>query len=387
MLRNPVVTGVGLVSVLGSDPEVLLDPDKTPIRWDAELISAAHVVDMEPSRFFSAKSTRRVEKYGLFVMVAAARALRSAELLDPDSRSPDRIGLLLSTDYGPSDTVTRYMKQLLAGGVESVSPNLFSQTVMNVALGYPSVELGLRGVSSLIQGNDSMWFAVRHIQTGQADVVLCGGVDVLNRYTFEAYKAMGLVAQTPSACRPRDNASEGMTMGEGCCLLVLESEEHAISRGCRPLARVAGIGSMSDRSRPLFLGHKDSEGTGIEGAIKRSLTAARSGPEQIDAVFGCANGVVALDIAERAALARSFGEHLVGLPVETIKARTGECFQASWMMTVAQAVLSLDASLVSGMTIDGAPIIARANPHIVLCNGVSTNGANTSAVLEAWSTR
>lgn len=383
-LSTVVVTGIGLVSALGSDPAALVDPARRPAEWDAEMVSAARVTSLEPREYFSPRVIRRIEDYSLFAMVAVARALESAGLIEADARSPERVGLLLSTDYGPSDTVTRYMKQLLRDGAKGVSPNLFSQTVMNVALGYPSVEFDLRGVSSLIQGNDAMWFATRHIETRQADVVLCGGLDVLAQHTFEAYRAVGLVADRPDSCLPRDPHSRGLTMSEGCCILVLESVEHALKRGRTPLARVAGIGSTSDRTRRLFIGHKDAAGSGIAGAVARALAAARLEPKRIDAVFGCANGVPALDAAERAALADMLSDRLADLPVSSVKGRTGECFQAGWMMTAAEAVLSLDSAVSPATTIDGDRARTRAHPRFALCNGTSTNGANTSVVFESW---
>lgn len=174
------------------------------------------------------------------------------------------------------------------------------------------------------------------IRLGRADAALAGGADAFGQDTFTGFNAMRSAA--PTACRPFSANREGLVIGEGSGVLVLEARETALARGARPLAFVAGTG-LSDDAHHITA--PDPEGRGAEAAMRAALEDAGRRPEQIDYINAHGTGTPQNDRMETLAIKRVFGARAPRLPVSSIKAAVGHCMGAAGAVEAAASVLSL----------------------------------------------
>lgn len=399
--KRVVVTGIGIVSSLGyglAGFKRNIDCRRTGLQ-KAKRINTSNtkakytgeIVDYEPEKIFAPKSIRRINRFSLLAMGAIKFAIDDGMLSIP-YHYPEGIGLILSSDYGPSQTVNDYMVDLFAYGPTGVSPTLFSQTVMNVAIGYISTKFGLKGISSLIQGADGILFAYEHLRSGEAQVILTGGVDELTQNTFESYDFCGYLApgeeNGSGLCRPLDKQRKGTILGEGGCVFVLEEYEQAEKAGKNIYGEIAGIGISTDQKNDLFITEKSDNGLGLQLAMERAMENAKLKKEEIDCIISCANGSFEVDQAELNALRNVFGHNLHSKWIICGKSYYGECFHASAFFNQTLALLSLKEGVVfptinvknseEGLRIPTKKISQKID--YVLCNNIYSNGTNISII-------
>jgi 3-oxoacyl-[acyl-carrier-protein] synthase II len=397
--RRVVITGIGIVSPIGCDLQSFIESveekeagfDK-PDTIETEATKAkycAQIRNFHPEKLISQKSMRRINRFGQMTLYASKLALEDAEIPVPYPE-PEKAGLILSSDYGPSKTVNDYMKSLCLYGPSEVSPTLFSQTVMNVAVGFVSIECKLKGVSTLIQGCDGMLFAYEHIRSGDLPLILAGGVDELIPNTFESYDIYDFLAKEPQESIPMGKNSTGTVLGEGACILILEDYEHAKANHHDIYCEIAGIGVSSDMKNDIFITQKSDGGAGMQTAMERAIENAGIRADQIDGIYSCANGSPELDNAECAALNQVFGKELKSKFVVCGKSYYGECFQASNFFNVALACCGIKNHCVYPNKTGSNPLNNITLPEekvqrgvsYVLCNCICMNGTNVSVILK-----
>nr|HRC87938.1 beta-ketoacyl-[acyl-carrier-protein] synthase family protein [Thermoanaerobaculia bacterium] len=190
--------------------------------------------------------------------------------------------------------------------------------------------------STLSVGQAADW-----LRCGLADVVVTGGSDSLARLTYAGFNSLRAV--DPEPCRPFDRERNGLTLGEGAGILVLEREEHARRRGARWYARIAGYGATSDAYHMTA-----PEPTGEAGAraLSAALRSARVDPSEVDYINAHGTATPHNDRAEAAAIHRVFGERAKSLPTSSIKSMVGHCLcsagaveAVATCLTVARGVL------------------------------------------------
>jgi 3-oxoacyl-[acyl-carrier-protein] synthase II len=350
--RRVVVTGLGAVTPLGGDvattwqrllagehgcrPITAFATEGHPVRIGCE------AWEFEPERWLDRRALHRTDRFTQLA-VAAARMAEADARLDV-SRDGDRIGASIATAQGGVASLAACCE-----GADSarIHPSLVTAFMPNMAAGWVSMQLGLRGpVGAPCTACAASAMAIGEgfdaIRLGRADVMLCGGSEAgitpLAVAGFAAMRALSRRNDDPArASRPFDADRDGFVMGEGAAVLVLEEHEHARSRGATIYAELAGYGATSDS---FHMTEPDPEGVGQARAIRSALADAALDPDDVDYVNAHASSTGLGDTTETAAIKLALGEAKArATPVSSIKGATGHCLGAAGAIEAAATVL------------------------------------------------
>ncbi len=246
--------------------------------------------------------------------------------------------------------------------------------------------------SACAAGGLALAHAASLIERGAASVVLCGGADsMVNPFGLGGMSRLG--APSPradaDACRPFDRRRDGLVIGEGAAMFVLESEERATRRGARVLARVLGYGSTQDAYRVTA---PRPDGAAAQRAMQRALAKAQLAPSAIGYINAHGTGTPLNDVAEALAIRGAFGGHADILPVSSIKGAIGHLMAASGAIEAAACLLPFERDLLPGTANHGdkdpqcqieviGPVPRAASVDAVLSNSFGFGGQNVSLIL------
>ncbi|AKQ63582.1 3-oxoacyl-[acyl-carrier-protein] synthase, KASII [Myxococcus hansupus] len=361
--RRVVITGLGVTAANALSAEELahaLMEGRGGVRPTATFgiegrASSAGVVDLPG---FDPDGMDRVSQLALH---AAEQALRDSGLeTHPDWRA--ETGVMIGTSRGPALSLERAMRSSdddVRGRLAGELP--FSSIARNVA-----DRFGLGGILSTVtmacvSSSLAIGRALDEIRNGRASVMLAGGADALTQLSFSGFSV--LRAMTPTVCRPFDHRRNGMVLGEGAGIIVLEELNHARQRGARIHAELCGWGTAGDAHHPTS---PHPEGRGLQQAMTLALRHAALSTEQIDFVNLHGTGTPANDPAECHALHQVFGARTASLPVNSLKPYFGHTLGAS-------GVLELIGSLV-GMARDFIPPTLNCEELAPKCNVAVVRG-------------
>ncbi len=228
----------------------------------------------------------------------------------------DRLGVCIGTGLGGADTIVAANDAMREHGYRKVSPFAVPMSMPNGVSGVVGLEIGARAglvtpVSACASGCEALVHAWRSIIRGEADMIVAGGVEgYINPVAiagFSMARALSSRVDEPErASRPFDRDRDGFVFGEAAALLLVESEEHALARGAKPLARLLGAGLTADG---YHLVAPDPEGLGCARAMRRALDTAGVTPAEIDHVNAHATGTSMGDLAEAKGIAAAIGSH------------------------------------------------------------------------------
>ncbi|MDQ7094718.1 beta-ketoacyl-ACP synthase II [Desulfosporosinus sp. PR] len=345
MKQRAVITGMGVISPVGNNLEEFWDnliQGKSGIgpltRFDTSSLStkvAAEVKNFEPTDWIDKKESRHMDRFAQFAIAAAKLAIQDAGL-DFEQVNKERAGAVLGCGIGGVITFEEQKEVLMSKGSGRVSPFFVPMLISNMAAGHLSIEFGLQGSSMTIvtacaSATNAIGEALRIIQRGEADVVLCGGTEApLTSLAFAGFcsmKAMSTEKENPEqACRPFDKRRSGFVMGEGAGILVLESLQHAEARGARVYAELAGYGSTSDA---FHITSPAPGGTGAVRAMQMAIDDAGLNVREIDYINAHGTGTGPNDSAETAAIKSVFGGAASKLAISSTKSMTGHLMGAA----------------------------------------------------------
>lgn len=365
MTRRVVITGAGVVSALGATPAELhaaLVAGRSALRpltrfeGGAVACRLAGELDFEPLAELSAeRNLRPLDRISQIAAAAAGRAL-GASGWDAARRATHEVGLVLGTMFCGVRTIAEFDRRGLTRGPSYVSPLEFANTVINAAAGQTAIWHGLTGLNStLSSGAASGLQAVAHaadlIRSGRAEALLAGGVEELSHETFVGFARAGLLCGTNGGAGgecpvPFHERRNGIALGEGAALLMLEEAQAARERGAPILAEVLGGASTYDVSRGAD--HAKSAAAAARAA-RLALGDAGLAPDAIGALSVSADGSVAWDRAEGCALASVFGARAGTLPVTAPKAMLGETLGAAGALQVVDLVETLRDGVLPGV--------------------------------------
>src|SRR3989454_7524186 len=263
--RRVVITGIGVITPLGNDLNVLwqnLLAGKSGIgpvtRFDTANFDSkigGEVNDFNAEEFMPAKETRRTDRFTQYAVGAARKALADSGL-DLGTQDLDRVGVIVGSGIGGMETIEEQAGILLKKGPQRVSPFMIPMLIVNMASGYISMLLGVKGpnlavVSACATATHALGEAARAIIHNDADVMIAGGSEAaitrMGYAGFCAMRAMSTRNDEPArASRPFDAQRDGFVMGEGAGVCVLESLEHARKRHAHIYCEVAGYGITGD---------------------------------------------------------------------------------------------------------------------------------------------
>lgn len=355
MKRRVVVTGMGIVSPLGSDvdtfwshivagrPGIVALSDEAFSALDTRI--AGRVAGFDGARHFDAKSLRTYSRVIQYGCAAALQALEQSGLAAP---LPDsgRAGVYIGSGAGGLEVLLENHRIMLERGPGRVSPHLIPMSINNMVSGVVAIRAGFRGpgaapVSACATGNHSIGEAFRAIAHGYADVMLAGGAEApVNPLYFAAFGKMRALstrnADPARASRPFDRSRDGFVMAEGAGVLMLEASEHALARGARILAEVAGYGSTTDAHHVTA-----PSPDGAARAMALALQEAGLSPGAVDYINAHGTGTPVGDVSEADAIRAVFADRSCHYRVGSTKSMTGHMFGAAGGAEAVVSVCSL----------------------------------------------
>ncbi len=360
--RKVVVTGLGVICPLGNDINTFwnnLIRGKSGVSCIEEFdVSdyptkiAAKVQNFDPLDYLDRKEARRMDRFMLFACAAARQALEDADLVI-DHRNAGRVGVWVGSGIGGLATCEKQHVNLLKKGAGSVSPFLIPMMIPNMAAGQISILCGAKGpngcsVTACATGTHSIGDAFRLIQRGDADVMITGGAEAcitpLAVAGFCAMKALSTRNSDPQrASRPFDAGRDGFVMGEGAGIVVLEEINHALNRGAKIYAEVAGYGATGDA---YHIVQPDPEGEGAARAFTMALEDAGVSPEEVDYINAHGTSTVINDAMETKAIKRALKDHAYHVAVSSIKSMTGHMLGAAGAVEFIATTLSCQNNLI-----------------------------------------
>jgi 3-oxoacyl-[acyl-carrier-protein] synthase II len=338
MTKKIVVTGLGTSSPLGGNVDdswrallagesgvSTLEQDWVE-RYELPITFAAQA-KVEPSDVLERVETKRLDRGSQFALIAAREAWADAG--SPDD-APERISVEWATGIGGIWTLVDAWESLRERGPRRVLPMTVPMLMPNGPAAAISMALHARGgartvVSACASGTESITNAYDHLQAGLADVIIAGGTEAaihpLPLASFAAMQALSKRNDSPAtASRPYDVTRDGFVLGEGAGAIVLETEEHALARGARIYAELAG-GSVTSDSYHITA--PDPEGSAAARAMLAAIAQAGGSIDDVSHINAHATSTPVGDIAEYKALRHVFGDRLGSIPVSATKAATG----------------------------------------------------------------
>ena len=406
-----VVTGLGAVTPIGNNKNDLWKAllagksgaDKItyfdPQKFDTHF--AAEVKGYDPKTTIPVKESRRMEQFAQFAVTAAMEAMADSGI-DMKKENPFEVGVLVGSGIGSLRIVEETHSIYLAKGPEKFSPFMIPLLIINMAAGWISILLGLKGpnlavVTACATGTHAIGEAYRIIQHGQAKVMVAGGTEScitpLGIGGFCALKALSKRNDDPQAAsRPFDKERDGFVMAEGAGIVVLEELEHAKARGAKIYGEVIGYALSGDA---FHMTAPRPDGEGATHCMNLALKDAKINPEQVSYINAHGTSTELNDKIETLAIKNVFKEHAKKVQVNSTKSMTGHTLGAAGGIEFVVCCLSLEHQTLHptiNLTnpdpecdLDYVPNTARKTPvEICLSNSLGFGGHNTSIIVKKF---
>ncbi|OIO70086.1 MAG: beta-ketoacyl-[acyl-carrier-protein] synthase II [Zetaproteobacteria bacterium CG12_big_fil_rev_8_21_14_0_65_55_1124] len=413
MTRRVVVTGIGLVTPLGTGTQTSwsgIVEGKSGIRrisyFDAEATGmactiAGEVPDFDIENYVNRKDARKMDTFIHYGIAAATMALEQSGLEITEANA-ERVGVMIGSGIGGMPAIERTMRAYEAGGARKISPFFIPMTIINMASGWVSMLTGAKGpnsatVTACATATHAIGDAFEIIARGDADAMIAGGTEAcvceLAVGGFSAARALSTRNDEPTkASRPWDKDRDGFVMGEGAGVLMLESLDSAKARGAVILAEVVGYGMSGDA---YHMTSPAPEGEGGARCMKMALATAGINTDEVDYINAHGTSTPAGDICETQGIKSVFGEHAKKLMVSSTKSMTGHLLGAAGGIEAAFSVLALHHGVVpptinldnpdEGCDLDYVPHHAReADIRVAISNSFGFGGTNASLVLRKF---
>jgi len=407
--RRVVVTGLGVVSPAGNDVSSFWSAIRegrsgidriTCFEQSDEwtVFIAGEVRGWDPTKIIDAKEARRMDRFCLLGLCAAAEAAKDSGI-DFASGEAERRGVAIGSGIGGIITIEEGHTKLLQTGPRKISPFTVPRLMVNACAGNVSIHLNLKGANictatACATGSHAIGAAFHMIARGDADVMLAGGTEAavspLCIGSFAAMKALSTRNDDPQrASRPFDRDRDGFVLSEGAAVVVLEELGQARKRGARIHAEVIGFGSSGDASH---IAAPDDQGDGARRSMLAALKDAGRTPDAVDYINAHGTSTPLGDAAEIRAVKAAFGPHARKLAMSSTKSMTGHALGAAGGIETVATVLALRDGVApptinlenpdEGFDLDLVANTAQERPiRCAINNSFGFGGHNTSLVL------
>lgn len=342
-----VITGMGTVNPLGlsvaeSWKNVIAgNSGVRPITlFDSTLLHvhiAAEVHGFAAENFMDAKEARRRDRFEQYAIAASREALASSGLVVTE-KNAGRIGVIISSAIGGLQSLQDAVVTNHTEGPRRVSPFMIPMLMSNGGAGMAAIEFGLKGpsfsvASACASGSDGIGTALMMLRTGMIDVALAGAAEATITSTgVAAFDRVGAMSRrTDAVPQPFDKNRDGLVMGEGGAVLVLERETDAKARGATILAELAGYGSTAD-AHHVTAPHE--HGAGGAAAILMALNSAKANLDEVGYINAHGTGTTLNDQSETRAIKAAFGDLAYKVPVSSTKSMTGHMMGATGALEI-----------------------------------------------------
>jgi nodulation protein E len=401
MTRRVVITGLGGICGMGTSAGAIWK-DMRAGRPAIGLIENQPIHDIKvrtgseikvlPEHGIDRKQTVSMDRFSLLAVIAAGEAFAQSGLEVGEAASR-RMGAAVGVGVCGWEAIEENYRAILLEGKNRAGIFSVPKVMPGAAAGQVSMALGLRGpvfgvTSACASANHAIASAVDQIRLGRADVMLAGGSDApLVWGVMKAWEALRVLS--PDTCRPFSADRQGLSLGEGAGMAVLESYEHASARGAAILAEIAGIGLSADAS-DIVAPTVD----GPEHAMRACLADAGLRPEDVDYLNAHGTGTKANDQIETAAIKRAFGAHAAKLSISSTKSMHAHCLGASGAIEMIACVMAIRDGLVPPTAnwrepdpdcdLDVTPNVARERKvRAALSNAFAFGGTNAVLAFKA----
>ena len=360
MQERIVITGMGTVSPLGLNVTESWSnaaagvSGVAPIKqFDSHAANlqvhiAAEVKNFKPEEFMDAREARRRDRFEQFAIAASKEALFSSGLEVTD-KNAGRIGIIISSAIGGLHSLQEATLTNYKDGPRKVSPFMIPMLMANGGAGMAAIEFGIKGpcfsvASACASGADGIGTALMMLRTGMIDAALAGASEATITSTgVAAFDRVGAMSRrnddysmTP---QPFDKNRDGLVMGEGAAVLVLERESDAKARGANILAELAGYGATADA---FHVTAPHEHGAGGAAAIRMALESARANVDEVGYINANGTGTSLNDQAETRAVKTAFGELAYKVPISSTKSMTGHMMGATGALEVVFCVKAIN---------------------------------------------
>ncbi len=417
-MRRVVVTGLGLVTPLGSGVEAnwrrLIDGESgigAIQSFDvsdipSKVAGQVPIGETAEGRFnaddyLTPQERRRLDPFIIFGLVAAQQAVEDADWRPDDQESLERTGVMIGSGIGGLQTIANGTITVHERGPRKLSPFFIPASLINLVSGHVSIRYGFQGpnhavVTACSTGAHAIGDAARLISFDDADVMVAGGTEAavcrLGMAGFAASRALSThFNDTPDkASRPWDQGRDGFVMGEGAGVVVLEELEHAKKRGAKIYAEVVGYGMSGDAHH---ITAPSADGRGAFRAMTAALKRAEIDPSAVDYINAHGTSTPLGDVIELGAVKRLFGEHAGKVSMSSTKSAIGHMLGAAGAAEAIYSILAIrDGVVPPTLNLDDpAPECEGMDlvPHrakertvdVVLSNSFGFGGTNASLVL------
>jgi 3-oxoacyl-[acyl-carrier-protein] synthase II len=392
--RSAVITGMGIICATGENAGEFLISLKQGRRGIREITLfdctgypsrlAAQIEGYDPLDFFDRRALRRLSRVDQFVLIAAEEALADADLI----RNGGRMGVCLGAGAGGMLSAEVYHRQLLDG--KRPRPSLLLPFVPSYATDQLAARYHLEGPKTTIttacsSSASSIAYAAELIRWGEADVMACGGGEALSELTFGGFCSLKIM--DPFPCRPFDARRQGLSLGEGAAVLILEEKERARERGAGIYGELLGY-SLGGEAFHITA----PEETGREEAriIREALHDAGVEPHEVAYINAHGTGTILNDQVETRAIKQVWGADVSHLPVSSTKSQIGHCLGAAGGLEAAATLLAMRHSFIPPTAgfeqgdeicdLDYVPEAREAEIEIALSNAFAFGGNCTTLI-------
>ncbi len=417
-MRRVVITGLGMVSPLGTGVEISWSRIKDGVSGAAKVTDfqvddlpcqiAAQVKygdgsdnTFNPDQWMETKEQRRVDKFIVYAMAAAKQALDDADWHPQTYEDQVASGVLIGSGIGGIDGIAEAAITLKERGPRKISPFFIPGRLINLAGGYVSIAHGLKGpnnavVTACSTGTHAIGDGARIIALGDADVMVAGGTESpISRISlagFAACRALttGFNDNPTAASRPYDKDRDGFLMGEGAGVVVLEEYEHAKKRGAKIYAEVIGYGLSGDA---FHITAPTEDGDGAYRCMQMAMKRANISPGDIDYINAHGTSTPLGDEIELRAVERLMGDAASNIAMSSTKSCTGHLLGAAGAIEAIFSVLSIrDQIAPPTINLDNPSVETKLDlvPNkakkrkidVALSNSFGFGGTNASLVLK-----
>jgi 3-oxoacyl-[acyl-carrier-protein] synthase II len=418
-MRRVVVTGLGLVTPLGSGVETVwrrllagrsglrriehFDVSDLPAKIGGVVPKGTDEGDFNATDYLDSKELRRNDEFIVYGMAAGTQAIRDSGFEPANDEERERAGVMMGSGIGGLNAIAETTLVLEKSGPRRVSPFFIPSALINLASGQISIRFGLQGpnhavVTACSTGAHAIGDAARLIQLGDADLMVAGGCEAalgrLGLAGFAAAKALSThFNDTPEkASRPWDKDRDGFVMGEGAGVVVLEEYEHAKARGAKIYAEVVGYGLSGD-AHHVTAPHP--EGSGAYRSMEMALRKSGLQPSDIDYINAHGTSTPLGDELELGAVRKLFGNAIGSLSMSSTKSAIGHLLGGAGAVEsifcilamrdqIVPPTLNLDNPSEGTQGVDLVPHKAKQRPvRAVLNNSFGFGGTNASLIMKA----
>jgi beta-ketoacyl-acyl-carrier-protein synthase II len=408
MNERVVITGLGTISPLG------LSVDESwrnaingvsgvgPINlFDAKdfLVQiVCEVKDFSPGDFIRAREARRMDRYEQFAVAAANEALAHSGLEINEENAP-RIGVVVSSAIGGIHSFENNVNIVRDKGARRVNPFLIPMLMPNGAAGLIGIDKGIQGptfsvASACASGIDTLGIAWMMLNTGLIDAAVVGASEsTITPTAIAAFDRLGaMTRRKTNVPQPFDANRDGLVMGEGAAILIMERESHAIGRGAEILAEMAGYAATADA---FHITAPSEDGSGGARAMKLAINLAGVQRDEIHYINAHGTSTPLNDISETRAIKAAFGDHAYKIPISSTKSMTGHMMGATGALEAIFCVLAVRQNIIPPTInyqtpdpecdLDYVPNQARnASVDVAISNAFGFGGHNAVLVVKKY---